>query len=276
MENPIPIKPPSALKAGRIIAAAIIVLLVLILGFGTLKTIPAGFVGVRTQFGAVTGNAVSAGLNFKIPFIQQINIVDCRIQKVEADSTAASKDMQTVTCKIAVNFSINPTMATKLYNEVGVNYRSIIIDPGVQEIVRMVTARFTAEELIGRRNEVSAQMTQALTEKISQRGITVNDFNVINFDFSQDFNKAIEAKQVAQQQALKAEQDLLRVQIEAKQKVAQAEAEAQALRLQKQEITAELLELRKIEAQLKAIEKWDGKMPTYNGNGAVPFIDINK
>lgn len=276
MENTIPIKPVSSGKIGKIITAAIIVILILIALFGSTRTIPAGFVGVRTQFGAVSGNPAPAGLNFKIPFIQHIDAVDCRIQKLEADSTAASKDMQTVTSKIAVNFSINPSMATNLYKEVGLNYRSVIIDPAVQEIVKMITAQFTAEELISRRSEVSAQMTKSLTEKISNRGITVNDFNVINFEFSEEFNKAIEAKQVAQQQALKAEQDLSRVQIEAKQKIAQAQAEAESLRLQKQEITSELLELRKIEAQLKAIEKWDGKLPTYSGSDAVPFIDITK
>ena len=276
MENSIPIKPVSSKKINRIVTFVIIAVILVIMIFGSLRTIPAGYVGVRTQFGAVSGSALTAGLNYKIPFVQKIEVVDCRIQKVEADAVAASKDMQIVTSKIAVNFSINPAMANTLFKEVGVNYRSIIIDPAVQEVVKMITAQFTAEELISRRSEVSTKMTEALSQKISNRGIIINDFNVINFEFGEEFNKAIESKQVAQQQALKAEQDLTRVEIEAKQKVVQAQAEAESLKLQKQEITPELLELRKIEAQLKAIEKWDGKLPTYNGSDAVPFIDITK
>ena len=120
------------------------------------------------------------------------------------------------------------------------------------------------------------KMTDVLDEKISQNGIEIEAFNVINFDFSEEFNKAIENKQIAQQQALKAEQDLNRIKSEAEQKIVQAKAEADALKLQKQEITSDLLELRRIEAQLKAIEKWNGELPTYNGGDAVPFIEIPK
>ncbi len=276
MDNVIPVKSPSSKNIAKIIVAVIVVIALVILGFASIKTIPAGYVGIRTQFSAVTGGSVPSGLNFKIPFIQDIVPIDCRIQKIEADSTAPSRDLQNITSKIAVNFSIDSSKATTLYKEVGVNYRSVIIDPAVQEVVKMVTAQFTAEELISKRSEVSNLMTEGLTSKISSKGIIVHDFNVINFEFSDEFDKAIEAKQVAQQQALKAEQDLARIQIEAQQKVVQAEAEAEALKLQKQEITAELLELRKIEAQLEAIEKWDGKLPTYNGSDAVPFIDITK
>ena len=140
----------------------------------------------------------------------------------------------------------------------------------------MVTAQYTAEEIITKRSDVSMKMTNLLTEKIAENGIKVEAFNVINFDFSEEFNNAIESKQIAQQQALKAEQDLNRIKIEAEQKTVQAQAEAEALRLQKQEITEDLLELRRIEAQLKAIEKWDGKLPTYNGGDAIPFIDITE
>lgn len=257
-----------------IILTVVIIVAVLLLGFSSARSVPAGYVGIRTQFGAVTGKTLQAGLNLKLPFIQGIEVMDCRIQKIEADAFAASKDLQTVTSKIAVNFSINPEMAQDLYKEVGVNYRSVIIEPAVQEVVKMVTAQYTAENLISLRGEVSQKMTQLLSEKISNKGIVVNDFNVLNFDFSEDFNDAIEQKQIAQQQALKAEQDLARIKIEAEQKVVQAQAEADALKLQKQEITTELLELRKIEAQLKAIEKWDGHLPTYTGGDAIPFIQL--
>ena len=171
---------------------------------------------------------------------------------------------------------MNTESAVNLYKQIGSNYRSVVIDPAVQEVVKMITAQYTAEEIITKRSEVSMKMTDLLDEKISQNGIEIEAFNVINFDFSEEFNKAIENKQIAQQQALKAEQDLNRIKIEAEQKIVQAKAEADALKLQKQEITSDLLELRRIEAQLKAIEKWNGELPTYNGGDAVPFIEIPK
>jgi regulator of protease activity HflC (stomatin/prohibitin superfamily) len=253
---------------GIIVAFVVIVLISL-----STKSIPSGFVGIKTQFSAVTGNQLYAGLHFKIPFIQDIEALDCRIQKTEASAIAASKDLQTVTSKIAVNFSVNPAKSTQLFKEVGTNYKMVIIEPAIQEVVKMVTAQFTAEELIARRGEVSQKMTKFLSDKISAKGIIVNDFNVLNFDFSPEFNKAIELKQVAQQQALKAQQDLERIKIEADQKIVQAKAEAESLKIQKQEITADLLRLREIEAELAAIAKWDGKLPTYTGEGT-PFINI--
>ncbi len=259
----------------KIVVAVLIVLLLIFLGANAFASVPTGFVGVRTQFGAVVGSELSSGLQFKVPFIQEIKIMDCRTQKIEAQANAASKDLQTISSKIAVNFSVDAKNAIDLYKKIGTNYEKVIIDPAVQEVVKMVTAQFTAEEIITKRSDVSLQMTDLLTKKIAGNGINVEAFNVIDFNFSEEFNAAIENKQIAQQEALKAEQDLNRIKIEAEQKTVQAQAEAEALRLQKQEITDDLLELRKIEAQLKAIEKWDGKLPTYNGGDAIPFIDIS-
>lgn len=266
----------TAKTALKIAIAVVILVALIVLGANSFTSVPTGFIGVRTQFGAVIGNELSAGLQFKVPFIQEIEIIDCRTQKIEADANAASKDLQNISSKIAVNFSVNAEMASELYKKIGNNYKSVIIDPAVQEVVKMITAQFTAEEIITKRSDVSMKMTDLLTKKIAENGIKVEAFNVINFDFSEEFNNAIESKQIAQQQALKAEQDLNRIKIEAEQKKVQAQAEADSLRLQKQEITEDLLELRRIEAQLKAIEKWDGKLPTYNGGDAIPFIDITK
>lgn len=258
----------------KIIPIAILIIIVLVVILSSFYTIPSGYVGVKTQFGAVTGEEVQPGLQMKIPFIQNVHKLNCKVQKIEADSNAASKDLQTINSKIAVNFFINPAMANEIFKDVGMNYVDVIINPAIQEVVKSVSANYTAEELITKRSEVSIAMKEELSNKIKNKGITVNDFNVINFEFSEEFNKAIEQKQVAQQNALKAEQDLARIKIEAEQKVVQAQAEADSLKAQRQEITQELLELRKIEAQLKAIEKWNGQLPNYNGGDSVPFINI--
>lgn len=265
------VKNNKKLIAGGIAIIAIIVLLVVF--FSCVVTIDAGHVGIKTQFGAVRNELVQPGLNIK-NIIEKVTSIDCRVQKIEADANAASKDLQTISSKIAISYSIDTSRVVNLFKEVGVNYEAVIIDPAIQEVVKSVTATYTAEQLITKRSEVSIKMKEELSNKVKDKGIIIYDLNVINFDFSEEFNSAIEAKQVAQQNALKAQQDLERIKIEASQKTVQAKAEAESLRLQKKEISDDLLKLREIEAQIKAIEKWDGKLPTYTGD-KVPFINVN-
>ena len=143
----------------------------------------------------------------------------------------------------------------------------------MQEVVKAVTASYTAVELITQRERVRGEIKAQLKERLVGYNIFVDDFSIINFKFSQQFTQAIESKQTAEQFALKAQRDLERIKIEAEQKVAQAQAEAEALRLQKANITPELVKLRQIEATIKAIEKWDGHMPQVTG-GTIPFIDV--
>jgi regulator of protease activity HflC (stomatin/prohibitin superfamily) len=153
-----------------------------------------------------------------------------------------------------------------------VQYKERIIDPAVQEVVKAVTAKYTAVELITQREKVRTEIKDLLRQRLVGYNIGVDDFSIINFKFSQQFTQAIESKQTAEQFALKAQRDLERIKIEAEQKVTQAKAEAEALRLQKANITQELVSLRQIEASMKAIEKWDGHLPKVTG-GAIPFID---
>jgi regulator of protease activity HflC (stomatin/prohibitin superfamily) len=153
-------------------------------------------------------------------------------------------------------------------------YKERIIDPAVQECVKAVTARFTAAELITQREKVRVEIQEMLKQRLQTYGIVVDDFSIVNFKFSDQFTQAIEAKQTAEQLALKAQRDLERVKVEAEQKITQAKAEAEALRLQKQNVTPELIKLRQIEATMKAIEKWDGHLPQIT-TGAVPFIDVS-
>jgi regulator of protease activity HflC (stomatin/prohibitin superfamily) len=160
-----------------------------------------------------------------------------------------------------------------VYQNLGREYKERIIDPAVQEVVKAVTARYTAVELITQREKVRAEIKELLKERLMVYHIVVDDFSIVNFKFSQQFTQAIEAKQTAEQLALKAQRDLDRIKIEAEQKVTQARAEAEALRLQKENVTPQLVRLRQIEASLKAIEKWDGHMPRVT-SGAVPFIDV--
>jgi regulator of protease activity HflC (stomatin/prohibitin superfamily) len=186
---------------------------------------------------------------------------------------AASADIQETRSKIALNYRIQADKANWVYQNIGIQFKDRIIDPAVQEVVKAVTARYTAVNLITQRDKVREEIRDLLKERLLAYYITVVDFAIIDFQFSEQFARAIEDKQAAEQRALKAQRDLERIKIEAEQQVVQATAEAEALRLQKQNITKDLIELRKIEAAITAIEKWDGVLPKVTA-GAVPFIDV--
>ncbi|AWB44924.1 HflC protein [Paenibacillus sp. CAA11] len=255
--------------AGWIVAALVLVLI----GINSFAQVQYGHVGLYKTFGKLNDNVLSPGIHLKLPFIQTVIQVNTQVTKTETDTSASSKDLQPVSTHVAVNYSVNKDTAFNLMNNIGGNFDSVIINPAIQEIVKEVTAKYPAEDLIAKRDAVSTEISEHLTKRLLKYDLTVKDINIVNFKFSEAFNQSIEAKQVAQQQALKAENDLKRVEIEAKQKIAQAQAEAQALKLKKLEVTQELVQLKQIEVQEKALEKWDGKLPSVTG-GATPFIDI--
>jgi prohibitin 2 len=239
--------------------------------------IDAGQRGVVMNFGAVQPLVLGEGLHFRIPVMQRIVKIDVRIQKSETRAEAASGDLQDIRSVIALNYHVIPDKANWVYQNVGTEFKERVIDPSVQESVKAVTARYTAVQLIGEREAVSRAIREALAERLIVYNLAVDGFSVIDFSFSKKFTDAIEAKQEAEQFALKAQRDLDRIEIEAKQKVAQARAEAESLRLQRQQISAEMLELRRIEALREGIAKWNGNVPNVllSGGGATPLLSLD-
>lgn len=254
--------------------AIIMIVVVIVLLTGAFYTIDAGERGVELTFGKPNMESVGEGLHFKIPIAQSVKKFEVKTQKIEVDADASSKDLQDVQTKIALNYHLKSDSVPSLYQEIGSDYKSRVIDPAIQESVKSVQAMFTAQELISKRTEVRKQIQDMLSEKLNKYYIVVDDFNIVNFQFSAEFDKAIEEKVTAEQQKLKAEMDLERIVIEKEQEITRAQAEAESLRLQKMEVTPELLTLRSIEVQSQAIEKWDGKLPMVTG-GAMPFIGID-
>lgn len=252
------------------VTAVIVVLVLLVLILNSFTTVNAGHSGVVTTFGEVSETVLAEGLHFKIPFIQKIILIDNRVQKSEATCTAASKDLQTVSSTIAVNYKVLNSFSANVYKNIGMDYEAVIITPAIQECVKAVTAKFTAEELITKRQSIGDQMMELLKEKISTYGIEIQIFNITSFDFTDEYNAAIEAKQTAQQNALKAQQDLQRIKVEAEQTIERAQAEAEAYRLKSEQLTPEIL-------ISNYIEKWDGKLPTVvSGDGGTMMIDISE
>jgi len=247
----------------------------LLLAFKPWYQVGAGERGIVQNFGAVQDVVLNEGIHFKIPVVQTVTSMDVKIQKILTDAVASSSDLQDVDLSVALNYHIIPDKANLVYQKIGLEFKERIIDPAIKEVMKAVSARYTAEELITKRPAVSSEMKEALKSRLLKSNIAVDAFSIINFSFSQTFTDAIEAKQTAEQNALKAKRDLDRIKVEAKQTVAAATAEAKALGLQKQNITPDLIELRKIEANLKAIQKWNGILPNVTGSGAIPFIGVN-
>ena len=267
----------SALRGVPVKALVIIgILIVILLFFRPFVQIGAGERGVVLNFGAVQDAVLDEGLHFRVPIMQAIVAVDVKVQKSESEAAAASSDLQDVSSKVALNYHIIPEKANIVYQTIGLAFKERIIDPAVQEVVKAVTAKYTAEELITKRPAVSDAMKTALTERLLMHNIAVDAFSIVGFSFSKGFMEAIESKQTAEQLALKAKRDLDRIKIEAEQKITAARAEAEFLRLQRANISTDLIELRKIEANLKAIEKWNGILPQVTGSGAVPFIGVGE
>lgn len=252
----------------KLVITVAVILALLIVILNSFTTVSAGHTGVVTTFGKVSEGVLSEGLHFKIPFIQNIILIDNRVQKAEALCSSASKDLQTVSSTIAVNYKVLNGFSASVYKNIGMDYEAVIITPAIQECVKAVTAKFTAEELITNRQNVGDQMMELLREKIGAYGIDIQIFNITAFDFTDEYNAAIEAKQTAQQNALKAEQDLQRIRVEAEQTIAKAQAEAEAYRLKSEQLTPEII-------ISNYIEKWDGKLPTVaGGDNSTMMIDI--
>lgn len=264
----------SFVKSGMTLVGLIIGLSFIFVFFSPVYIIHAGERGVVSTFGDPSMTSYSEGIHFKIPFVQSVTKFDIKTLKYETEATSASSDLQTVNAKLAINYHLEAAKVPEIYQTIGVDYETRVIAPFEQEIIKAVTAKFTAEELITKREAVRDEIKSTLKDRLAPRGIIVEELSITNFDFSKSFNDAIEAKVTAEQSALAAKNKLEQIKYEAEQKVASAKAEAEALSLQKNEITPDLIRLRQIEVQKMAVDKWDGHMPLVVGS-ATPFIDMS-
>ncbi|MBQ4645234.1 MAG: prohibitin family protein [Clostridia bacterium] len=251
-------------KIVKIAIIAVCAIVVVGVAISCFTVVQAGHTGVVLTFGAVEDTELEEGLHFKIPFIQRVVQMNNRTQKIETEGSSSSKDLQIISYVVAVNYHVNDDSSASLYQNVGTDYGSVVIVPAIQESIKAVTAQYTAEELITKRQTVGEQIKDALSEKINQYGITVEIFNIVDFDFSEEFNAAVEAKQTAQQNALKAEQDLARIEVEAQQKITQAEAEAESIRL-----IQEALAKSPDYVDYIKWNKWNGELPTVMGDSDI-------
>lgn len=236
--------------------------------------VSAGERGVVLHWGAVEDQILGEGIHWITPIAKDVKTLDVKIQKEQVEATAASKDLQTVTTVLALNYHLQPDRVNALWQNVGEDYKSRIIDPAIQESVKGVTAKYTAEELVTKRPLVKDDIKVSLLDRLQKEFIIVDEVSIVNFDFSESFNKAIEMKVTAEQDALAQKNKLEQVKYEAEQRVTQAKAEAEAIKIQAQAITQQGGQSY---VDLKAIEKWNGSLPTQMIPGStIPFINLTK
>lgn len=271
-------------STGKIIGIIAGVAAVIVVFTSSAAIVPAGSTGVISTFGKVSENTYSEGFHLKVPFAQELVVVSNKIQVYESDASAVSKDLQTVSSKIAVNFRVRADASASIYKNIGADYQQVILMPAVQETMKSVSAKYTAEQLITERNQVGNEIKEQLQDKVSEYGIQVEKFNIVNFDFSEEFNNAIEAKQVAEQNLLKTkteqEEQIVIAEAEAQKKTISADAEATAIKT-KADAQAEANKVlsESLNDQLikyETIDKWNGELPTV-ASGANPLVafDLN-
>jgi prohibitin 2 len=240
--------------------------------FESFTIVPPGHVGVQVTMGTVNPVALGAGVNFVNP-ISSVRNVEIRVKRADLkEAQAGTKDLQSVHTDIVIQYNLSPQKVPTIYSQFGLNVDDKILGPGVNEAFKAVTAHYNSEELITKRDQVSAEILNHVRQKVAPFDIDVQGISLVNFGFSPEYQKAIEAKVIATQQKQKAEQDLERIKVEAMSRIAQAEGEAKAIAIQASAIQNQG---GAAYVQLKAIEKWDGNLPNVM-SGAVPFINVGK
>ena len=252
-------------------AAAIFVLVILLNSF---TVVQAGHTGVVVTMGSVNEGVLQEGIHFKVPFVQNVVKIDNRIQKLEVNTEAFSKDLQSVKTVLAINYRVDTAKSYSIYKNIGADYENVLVVPAVNEVLKAITSQYTAEESVTNRVLISDGLVKGLNEKLNDLGLYITDVNIIDFDFSEAFITAIEEKQVAQQQLLKAETEkqtaITNAQAAAEAAKIKAEGDAKANKLLNDSLTDKVLENKKI-------DKWNGELPKVSGSGGtiIDYGDLN-
>jgi len=277
---------------GVITVLAVIVVIGLVVVSSVFVRVPSGYRGVLMTFGKVEDTVLPEGLNYKVPISQTVVLMNVQIQKAESTESTATKDLQEVSTTVAVNFRLDPTRVNEIYKDLREDYVSRVIKPNIEESLKATTAQYRAEELVTKRAEVKGTFDDILVERLSVFNIDVISVSLTDFQFSASFSQAIEAKVIAEQEALQAKNTLEQIRYEAQQQIIQAEAAknatiaraegdafaqiiqanatAQAIKLITEQMTAEY-------SQYLWLQQWDGRLPVvYSGDGQGLILDISQ
>ncbi len=258
----------------KTISVIVVLLVAIVVLLNCVTIVDAGHTGVINTLGNVSENVLQEGIHLKIPFIQTIIKMDNRIVKLEVQTEAFSKDLQTVETKLAINYRVSKDKSYAIYKNVGSDYETILVSPAVNEVLKAITAKYTAEESVANRSLISQGLIEELNNKLNKNGIFVEDVNIINFEFSEAYIAAIEEKQVAEQRLLKArtekEEAIVKAEAEAETLRIQSEAQAKANNILNKSLNENLI-------KYELIKKWNGEMPMVtDGNTIIDFSEFSK
>ena len=225
--------------------------------------------GIKIRLGQVQPESYGEGLHFIFPFIQKFKTMDVKTQKNSLATAVYTKDIQQARITYVINFNIQPDKVNKLFQEVGIDYVGKILTPVVEGTIKDIIGKWNAQDLIANREKATDDILFKLQNQLSEKYINVTDFQMTEINYSDVFERAIESKVTAEQEALKAKNKTVQVEEEAKQKVIAAQAEAKSMA-----IRAQALAQNKSLVQYEAVQKWDGKMPQYMLGNSVPFINV--
>ena len=247
----------------KIIIPIVIVIVAVIVGLNSFVVVDAGHTGVVVTMGKVNEGVLQEGVHAKIPFVQSVEKIDNRIQKLEVNTEAFSKDLQSVKTVLAINYRVDTSKSYSIYKNIGSDYENVLVVPAVNEVLKAITATYTAEQSVTNRALISDGLVKGLNEKLNNIGLYVTDVNIIDFDFSEAFITAIEEKQVAQQKLLKAETEkqtkIKNAEADAEAKKIKAKGDAEANNKINDSLTDKVI-------QNKKIEKWNGELPKVQGD----------
>ncbi|MBW4627074.1 MAG: prohibitin family protein [Brasilonema octagenarum HA4186-MV1] len=231
----------------------------------------AGERGVLMEFGKVQETTLGEGIHVVIPIVNTVKTLSVRVQKQDISAEASSKDLQDIFADVALNWHIVPEEVNRLFQQIGDEKNLVvrILNPAIEEVLKAVIAKYTAEELITKRGKVKTEVDDVLTARLANYHVAVDDVSLVHVHFSQKFDEAVEAKQIAEQEAKKAEFVALKASKEAEAKVNLAKGQAEVHKLLNETLTPEIL-------QNRALDKWDGKLPLILGEGKPRLLNISE
>ena len=257
----------------KVTLAVVGLVIVLIMGImcNPIAIVGVGERGIKVTLGKVSPESYTEGVHFVTPFISHIETMDVKTQKSNIATMVFTKDIQQARLTYVVNYNLQPENVHKMYKQVGKNYKDTILVPIVEGTVKNVIGGWNASDLIANRTKATTDILNKLQEQLDDNYISITDFNITDIDYSDAFEKAIESKVTAEQEALKAKNITVQVEEEARQKLIAAEAEAKSMAIRAQALTQN-----RALVQYEAVKKWDGKLPQYQMGDSIPFINIGK
>lgn len=254
---------------GSMLVAILILFIIFIVFCNPIAIVGVGERGVKVTLGRVSPQSYSEGIHFVTPFISKIKVMNVKTQKLSTPTEVYTKDIQQAKISYVVNYNLMPQYVHEMYRQVGMNYADTILIPAIEGNIKDVIGKWNAQDLVANRAIATADILGKLQTQLEKRYINVTSFQIIDINYSDVFERAIESKVTAEQEALKAKNKTVQVEEEAKQKLISAEAEAKSMK-----IRATALTQNKALVEYEAVQKWDGKLPEYMMGNSIPFINM--